>query len=48
MKIDRHGKAKILTQAEIQLLFKDGLTLYPDPEVELSKNTYPENRPQAP
>lgn len=26
MKIDRHGKAKILTQAEIQLLFSQGLT----------------------
>jgi integrase/recombinase XerD len=25
MKIDRHGKAKILTQAEIQLLFSQGL-----------------------
>jgi integrase/recombinase XerD len=25
MKIDRHGKAKILTQAEIQLLFSKGL-----------------------
>ena len=26
MKIDRHGQAKILTQAEIQLLFSQGLT----------------------
>lgn len=26
MKIDRHGKAKILTSAEIQLLFNSGLT----------------------
>lgn len=26
MKIDRHGRAKILTQAEIQLLFSSGLT----------------------
>lgn len=26
MKIDRHGKAKILTQAEIQRLFAEGLT----------------------
>lgn len=26
MKIDRHGKAKILTQPEIQLLFNQGLT----------------------
>lgn len=26
MKIDRHGKAKILSQAEIQLLFNSGLT----------------------
>jgi integrase/recombinase XerD len=25
LKIDRHGKAKILTQAEIQLLFAEGL-----------------------
>ena len=25
MKIDRHGKAKILTQSEIQLLFSQGL-----------------------
>ena len=25
MKIDRHGRAKILTQAEIQLLFSSGL-----------------------
>jgi integrase/recombinase XerD len=25
MKIDRHGQAKILTQAEIQLLFSQGL-----------------------
>jgi hypothetical protein len=24
MKIDRHGRAKILTQAEIQLLFSQG------------------------
>ena len=26
MKIDRHGKAKVLTQPEIQLLFTEGLT----------------------
>jgi integrase/recombinase XerD len=26
MKIDRHGRAKILSQAEIQLLFREGLT----------------------
>jgi len=26
MKIDRHGKAKILSQEEIQLLFNEGLT----------------------
>ncbi|HEY9598908.1 MAG TPA: site-specific integrase [Cyanophyceae cyanobacterium] len=26
MKIDRHGKAKVLTQSEIQLLFNQGLT----------------------
>ena len=25
MKIDRHGKAKVLSQAEIQLLFGQGL-----------------------
>jgi integrase/recombinase XerD len=24
MKVDRHGKAKILSQAEIQLLFREG------------------------
>lgn len=29
MKIDRHGRAKILTQAEIQLLFAQGFTLAP-------------------
>ncbi|MEL6441793.1 MAG: site-specific integrase [Cyanobacteria bacterium J06621_8] len=29
MKIDRHGRAKILTQSEIQLLFNQGLTLNP-------------------
>lgn len=29
MKIDRHGRAKILTQDEIQLLFKEGFTLNP-------------------
>ncbi len=29
MKIDRHGRAKILTQAEIQLLFNEGFTLNP-------------------
>ncbi|MGK7937031.1 MAG: hypothetical protein AB4206_14760 [Xenococcaceae cyanobacterium] len=28
MKIDRHGRAKILTQDEIQLLFNSGFTLY--------------------
>ena len=28
MKIDRHGRAKILTQHEIQLLFNQGFTLY--------------------
>ena len=26
MKIDRHGRAKVLTQAEIRLLFNQGLT----------------------
>ncbi len=26
MKIDRHGRAKILTQREIQLLFSEGLS----------------------
>ena len=30
MKIDRHGRAKILTQAEIQLLFNEVFTLYLD------------------
>ena len=29
MKIDRHGRAKILTQYEIQLLFNSGFTLNP-------------------
>lgn len=29
MKIDRHGRAKILTQDEIQLLFNEGFTLNP-------------------
>lgn len=29
MKIDRHGRAKILTQAEIELLFKEGFTVNP-------------------
>ena len=29
MKIDRHGRAKILTQGEIQLLFNEGFTLNP-------------------
>lgn len=29
MKIDRHGRAKILTQSEIQLLFNQGFTLNP-------------------
>ena len=29
MKIDRHGRAKILTQYEIQLLFNQGFTLNP-------------------
>ena len=29
MKIDRHGRAKILTHAEIQLLFAEGFTLVP-------------------
>lgn len=29
MKIDRHGRAKILTQAEIQILFAEGFTLVP-------------------
>lgn len=29
MKIDRHGRAKILTQHEIQLLFNEGFTLNP-------------------
>jgi integrase/recombinase XerD len=29
MKIDRHGQAKILTTAEIQLLFNDGFTVNP-------------------
>ncbi|MBA2750568.1 MAG: site-specific integrase, partial [Tatlockia sp.] len=27
MKIDRHGRAKIITQQEIQLLFSQGLTI---------------------
>jgi hypothetical protein len=30
MKIDRHGKAKILSQEEIQLLFNEGLTTLRD------------------
>lgn len=30
MKIDRHGQAKILSQAEIQLLFNQGLQSYRD------------------
>ena len=30
MKIDRHGRAKILTQSEIQLLFSQGLVTYRD------------------
>ncbi|WP_442946795.1 hypothetical protein [Nostoc sp. WHI] len=25
MKINRHGRAKVLTQSEIQLIFSDGL-----------------------
>jgi integrase/recombinase XerD len=29
MKIDRHGQAKILTVAEIQLLFNEGFTVNP-------------------
>jgi hypothetical protein len=29
MKIDRHGQAKILTTAEIQLLFNEGFTVNP-------------------
>jgi len=29
MKVDRHGRAKILTQSEIQLLFQEGFTLNP-------------------
>ena len=29
MKIDRHGRAKILTQYEIQILFNEGFTLNP-------------------
>ncbi len=29
MKIDRHGRAKILTQAEIQRLFAEGFRLLP-------------------
>jgi integrase/recombinase XerD len=32
MKIDRHGQAKILTQAEIQLLFSQGLQTDRDSE----------------
>jgi integrase/recombinase XerD len=30
MKIDRHGQAKILTAAELQLLFNEGFTVQPD------------------
>jgi integrase/recombinase XerD len=30
MKIDRHGKAKVLSQEEIQLLFNEGLTTLRD------------------
>jgi integrase/recombinase XerD len=29
MKIERHGRAKILTQDEIELLFRDGCVLDP-------------------
>ena len=29
MKLDRHGRAKILTQSEIELLFNKGFTLNP-------------------
>jgi integrase/recombinase XerD len=32
MKIDHHGQAKILTQAEIQLLFSQGLQTKRDSE----------------
>ena len=30
MKIDRHGQAKILTTAELQLLFNEGFIVQPD------------------
>ena len=29
MKVDRHGKAKILTQPEIELIFREGFTVNP-------------------
>jgi integrase/recombinase XerD len=29
MKVDRHGRAKILTQSEIELLFREGFTVNP-------------------
>lgn len=32
MKIDRHGRAKILSQAEIQLLFSQGFQIPRAPE----------------
>jgi integrase/recombinase XerD len=29
VKVDRHGRAKILTQSEIELLFREGFTVNP-------------------
>jgi hypothetical protein len=37
MKVDRHGKAKILSQAEIQLLFSEGFQTSRASDAEVQK-----------
>ena len=41
MKVDRHGKAKILTPEEIELVFYEGLKNDRDRAISLSASTPP-------
>ncbi|MEH2376324.1 hypothetical protein [Nostoc sp.] len=45
MKINRHGRAKVLTQQEIQLIFSDGLDN--DRDGYARRRSYPEPAPFA-
>ncbi|MHC5609853.1 MAG: hypothetical protein ACYTXA_02145 [Nostoc sp.] len=47
MKINRHGRAKVLTQQEIQLIFSDGLDNDRDGYARRRSYPYPEPAPKG-